>query len=240
MIILERREKIIEILESKRTATVKELARSVYASEASVRRDLEALELAGIVRKTYGGVVLEKNSRGVVPLEIRDSSQSAVKEKLAKRAAQLVRDGDTVFMDASSTVRRIIKHLGGKRNITVITNNARIFSECESPDITLICTGGEYNAKNLAFLGSGAESFVKRINADIFFFSSQAISDIGEISDSSERETSLRRAMLERAERRVFLCDGSKLSKKRPFVLCKREELTDIICDLPLPWESEG
>ena len=123
MIILERREKILAILEKKRTATFRELADQLFISEASVRRDVEALEKAGQVRRIYGGVVLEKFHNAVVPLGFREGENSQIKEDLARRAADMVQDGDSIMLDASSTVRRMIKYLSGKRGLKIITNN---------------------------------------------------------------------------------------------------------------------
>ena len=186
----------------------------------------------------WGGVTLDVHRNTVTPLGLRDGENGAIKEILAKRAAELVRDGDTVLMDSSSTVRRIVKHLYGKRDVKIITNNARIFAECEDPSIELLCTGGYYDAEEHAFVGSAAERYVQGVNADIFFFSSSALSNEGEISDVSEVETALRRVMLTRARRRVFLCDSSKLGDRRTFVVCNKDDVTDIICDKKLPFES--
>ena len=76
-------------------------------------------------------------------------------------------------------------------------------------------------------------------NFTIFFFSSQGISEDGEISDSSEEETSLRRVMLERSKQKYFLCDSSKIGVKKLFTVCRESDLDGIICDTKLPWEKE-
>ncbi len=239
MIQYERRRNILEYLKTEETATVKELAEKVYASEASVRRDVEALEQDGLVRRIWGGVTYMGAQNGVVPINVRDTDNAANKNMIAKRAAELIPDGATVFLDASSTVRRIIKHLGNKRDLTVITNNQRIFEEAENLDAKLYSTGGFYNRKNHAFTGPLAEEYVRGVYADIFFFSSQGISEDGEITDASEEETSLRRAMLERSKQKYFLCDSSKIGIKKLFTVCQKSELDGIICDTKLPWEKE-
>ena len=237
MIRYDRQRGIIEYLEKKHTATVKELSDSLYSSEASIRRDIEALENQGFVKKIYGGVVLAKYQNGVVPVSMRDSDHSAVKDELAKRAAELISDGDTVIMDASSTVRRMIKYLGNKRDVKIVTNNLRIFSECSEPQIKLYCTGGSYSEKNHAFVGPAAENYLRNISADLLFFSSQGISEDGIISDASEEENSLRRVMIEHSKRRYFLCDSSKIGVRKMFTLCHKDDLTGVICNKNLPWE---
>lgn len=239
MIIMERREKILSILENQRTATIRELAEALYISEASIRRDVEALEKNGQVRRIYGGVVLEKFHNAVVPLGFREGENSQVKEELARRAAEWINDGDTVMMDASSTVRRMMKYLSGKRGLKIITNNLRIFSDEVPGDMQLYCTGGLFNAQNAMFYGMGAERFIRALYADKCFFSSQGISEEGKISDASEEETALRRVMLSRSEKKFFLCDDSKIGVKRMFTLCDKEDVEGIICNRKMPWEEE-
>lgn len=237
MTIYERRQKIITYLRENHFAQISELAGLVWSSESSVRRDVKALEQKGLVNQIYGGVVLAEYSGGVVPVTLRDSSNSAVKEKLAKEAAGYIKNGDTVFMDGSSTVRRIIKYIGDLCEIKIITNNLRIFSECNQPGISLYSTGGKFLNQSNIFVGSSAINYINQINADIFFFSSQALSFDGEISDVSEEETTLRKAMLSRSQKKIFLCDSSKLGLKKTFTLCTKDDIDTIICDKELPWE---
>ena len=238
MIPFERRVQLLKLLEAQKTLSVRELSTRLFVSEASVRRDIEELEAQGQVKRIWGGVMLASAPNVVVPIDLRDGEHSAVKEALAQRAAALISDGDSIIMDGSSTVRRIVKHLDGKKNLRIITNNLRIFHDCITPDVQLYCTGGLYFPKNQIFIGTAAESYLRTISADILFFSSQGLSEDGEISDTSEEETALRRVMLQRARKKVFLCDSSKLGVRKGFTLCRKEEVSEIICNMPLPWES--
>ncbi len=228
MIQYERRQQLLGYLKEHKSATVAELSQVLYISEASVRRDIAALEAEGSVRRKYGGVVLAEYENSVVPLVLRDPVNAARKEEIAGRAAALVEDGMTVMLDASSTARRVVAHLEGKKDLRIITNNARIFERCPS-GITVYCTGGRYLRENAAFVGAKAEEFVRGVRADILFFSSQGLSETGVISDASEEETSLRRAMLSAAKRSYFLCDNSKRGKEHTFLLCNVEEITGVI-----------
>ena len=237
MIPYERRERILEHLSRVKSATVRELAAELYISEASVRRDIAALEHGGLLIRHYGGVMLCENRNGVVPVSLRDAEHSAAKEEVARRAAALIRDGDTVMMDASSTVRRMLHYLNDRRDVTVITNNLRLFDECQNPSIRLYATGGMYSAENHALVGAGAEQSLRGVSADAVFFSSQGISEDGEITDASEAETALRRVMLARSRRQYFLCDSSKVGVRRLFTLCRKDDVTALIGNEPFPWE---
>lgn len=239
MIRVERHRHILAYLEQHKSASVKELSEALFASESSVRRDLTVLEKSGVIQRVYGGVLLSKYQNSVVPLALRESANPAEKEQLAQSAAAMVPENATVILDASSTTRRILRYLGHLRQLTVITNNARVFEDAERlPNAKIYSTGGIYDRKNHAFVGPAAEHYLRTVHADYLFFSSQGISEEGEISDASEAETALRRVMLERADKKIFLCDSSKIGIRRTFHLCSREELTEILCTSPLPWEN--
>lgn len=237
MIIYERRQAILNYMIKNKYATIKELSKIILASESSVRRDIKVLEQKGCVTQTYGGIILSGYSNNVIPVSLRNSSNASVKEELAKEAAKQLFDGATVFMDGSSTVRRIINYAARFKNLKIITNNQLIFSECTHPQIKLYCTGGLFDSQSNIFFGNSAEEYIKSVNADIVFFSSQAISEDGEISDVSEEETALRKAMLSRAKKKIFLCDSSKVGLTKTFTLCHKDDLDMIICNKKLPWE---
>jgi len=169
-----------------------------------------------------------------VPLSVRDGEHSAQKEHIARMAAALVPDGATIMLDASSTVRRMVKYLSDRRRLTIITNNERIFSEPCASDTKIYCTGGLYHRENHAFAGPAAEAFLRSISADMLFFSSQGLSHDGEITDFSESETSLRRVMLERASKRVCLMDSSKLGVRGTFHLCNLDAVDVLLSEKTL------
>lgn len=237
MIQFDRQQKILKYLTERQSATVKELSLLVYASEASVRRDIEAMEKEGYVRRVYGGVILSDYKNSEVPISLRDAENPEIKDRIAKRAAMMIPDGSTILLDSSSTTRRILKYVGQVRDLRIITNNLAAFGELEHCDAEIYCTGGTFRRCSHDFIGPAAEQYLRQVSADIVFFSSQGITEDGEITDVSEEQCSIRRAMMERAARRVFLCDSSKIGIRRVFTLCRKEDVDDIICDVPLPWE---
>ena len=230
MIQYEREQSIIDYLEKNRLASIKELANAIYTSEASVRRAVAELEKSGYVEKVYGGVILSKYKTSIIPARLRDSENSAAKDDIAKKAAELIKNGDTVIMDASTTVFRICRYIKKHKNLRIITNNLRICGEfTESDDIEVYCTGGRYNPRNCCFLGSYAESFINSVCADVMFFSAQGLNSDGEITDVNEREVSMRKAMLSRADRKVFLCDSSKIGLTKPFKICSKDDIDEVL-----------
>ncbi len=237
MIQYDRRQQILKLLEEKCSTSVRELSAKVFASEASVRRDLEALEAQGYVKRVYGGVLLAQNTNTATPVGLREGDHAAAKNEIARRAAALIPTGSTILLDASSSTRRILKFLENVKDLRIFTNNLHVFEEADRTGAEIYCTGGMYSPRSHAFVGPAAESFVRSVSADFVFFSAQGITEDGEISDVCEEETHLRRVMLSRAKQKIFLCDSSKIGIRGDFVLCHRSELDHIICDKKLPWE---
>lgn len=165
----------------------------------------------------------------MVPISLRDRENSSYKEDIAAQAAKLIHDNDTIFMDTSSTVRRICRHIQNRKNLTVITNNFRICEELKNSDVKVYCSGGALIKKRDCFLGHYTEEFFRQMNATIAFFSSQGLLENGDIVDSSEEETAIRKVMLDRAKNKIFLCDSSKFGKEYPFTLCNISDVTQMI-----------
>lgn len=228
---VERQTEILEYLKKGHFASIASLAEALYVSQATVRRDVEKLEAQGAVKTVYGGVVLAEYENAPVPIFFRDKANSARKELIAEMAAELIHDNSTVIFDSSSTVRRICRHIVDRKGLTVITNNLRVCQELKDSSVKVICTGGTLVSGRECFVGHFAESFVRQIKADAIFFSSQGVSENGDITDSSEEEIALRRAMMESAKEKYFLFDSSKLGRELPFVLCNTADITKTITD---------
>ena len=225
----ERQQQILEILSDRQFASIAELAEQLFTSGATVRREIKRLEEMGLLESVYGGVVLREYRQEPVPVYLRDGENAADKEMLAREAAQMIRDGQTIMLDASSTVRRICRHILDRKGLTVITNNLRVCQELKNSNIRVICTGGTLLPRRECFVGHLAEEFLKGVHADILFCSSQGMSDDGLITDSSEEEIALRKVMLARSDRQVFLCDPSKIGKIYPLTLCHTDFVTHVL-----------
>lgn len=238
MLQYERQQDILRYLENQHIATVGQLAEAVYTSESSVRRDLSILEKQGMVCRVYSGVILAKYRIANVPFMLRKMENIAQKQYIAEKASGLLFDGATIFIDGSSTAGMLTKYLDRFQNIKVITNSSTVVEEASKYLDYIWLTGGRYNRDDRTFVGPEAEKFVRALNIDLFFFSSQGITEAGEINDSSETDNSFRRVVMERSSRKIFLCDSSKVGIHRMFKLCTRFEIDGIICEKPLPWEN--
>lgn len=227
----ERYDAIVNILKEKNSATVRFLAKELFVSEPTVRRDLKKMELQGIIKRTFGGAVLSEVLNKEIPLSMRERENMNAKDYIAKEAAKLISDGQVIFLDASSTVSRLVRHLSSFSNITVITNSPKTSLQLADLRIRSFCTGGMLLENSIAYVGTYAQNFVKNFNADIFFFSSRGITRDGMITDSSIEESDLRRVMLANSKKKVFLCTSDKVGKHFFYNLTNVSEIDRVICD---------
>lgn len=231
MLIAERQKKILEIIEQQGGASVEELVKTLYASAPTIRRDLTAMEQNGLLKKVYGGAIPLTAADREIPLTIREQSQSSAKERMAEQAAKLVEDGMVVIMDGSSSVGRIVRYLGGKKDLLVITSSPKTAVELAKMNISTLCTGGKLLNHSLSLVGRKAEDFIRTINGDILFFSCHGLNDDGLLTDLSMEEVHLRQVMLQQAKKSVLLCDKSKLGQTYFYNLCHQDEIDVIISE---------
>ena len=226
------RENVIsQYLADRGFATIAELAGILYTSEATVRRCVKEMERRGILKCVYGGVIHKEYQMRPVPIRLRDGENHAAKERLARKAAEMIPDHATVLIDSSTTARRICKHILDREGVTVITSSLRVCSELRDSAVRVLCTGGSLLPRRECFAGHFAEEFVSKVKADYFFFSAQGVSENGDITDSSEEEIALRKVMLSVSKNKIFLFDSSKKGKDYPFILCNTAELTAVLED---------
>jgi len=232
----ERHEQIMRILEQRSSASVHYIATKLFVSEPTVRRDLAALEREGRLRRTYGGAALLYGSGKEIPLSLRENERVKEKKLLAELAKEYIRDGMTLFIDASSTAYRLVDVLGSFSDLTVITNSPKLSLSLAEMKIRCFCTGGLLLENSIAYVGSLAEDFIRNFNADLALFSCRGISERGELTDSSHEESTLRQVMLEHSAKKICLCTSDKIGKKYMFNLCDASSLDAVLCDVPLPF----
>lgn len=229
----QRLDEIMNIISKCHYITVADLAQQLYASQATVRRDIAILEKSGLVTKGYGGVSLTSGNNHFIELEQREVKNHQEKTQIARMAAALVHPGDAIFMDASSTVLCMIPFLQQK-HLTVITNSLRVAEGMGQGGAKVYTTGGLLLESSKAFGGSLAERAVRSFHADKLFFSTAGVSEAGVMSDYSEMEAQLRQVMMECSSQQYFLCDSSKFAKNYLFRVESIDHVTAMLCDKPL------
>jgi len=235
MSISARQQQILDVLNDRSYITVSELSSLTFTSPSSIRRDLAFLQSNGLVQRTHGGVSSLENVRNVASFP--DRSKRNVKEKrlIAQKASLILREGQTVLLDSSSTVTFLLPFLAKIKRITVFTNNITTALSAIELGIDTHCLGG--HSLNGSAVLSGTETFrsLSEISVDVLFFSSQSLSKDGIISDSTEEENYVRKLMLSRAKTKVFLCDSSKFGSTSTYQLCHLSDVDQCIFDVEEP-----
>ena len=204
----------------------------MFASESSIRRDLKALEKRGLVKRNYGGASLITNHSNIVTFGYRTRQNIAAKREITKKAAALIKDGDVIFLDQSSTAFYLANELINRNSLTVVTNNIEIMMLLSNSKIKLISSGGFLSDENRnCLIGSDAQRTFENVFADILFFSVKAIADDGIITDCSREEIVVRNAMLKNAHKKVLLCDSSKFGTRAPFKQCELGDIDYLISE---------
>lgn len=228
---IEREKQILEILLKEKRAGVDQLAKALFVSEPSIRRDLQSLEKQNLIKRIHGGAVLEETalSKNKIPFLIREYEQSSAKAIIAKKAIDFICDNDVIFLDASTSCYYMIPFLASKRNITVITNSVKALIKLAEYGINTISTGGTLINSCLALVGEEAHRVIETYNADIAFFSCRGVSADGYLTDIAPEENNVRKKMIKNARKSYLLCAGEKFGKRYFHNLCHKEEITGVI-----------
>ena len=208
----ERRNLIRRLLQQDGAVRVSDLASALGVSEETVRRDLEALERAGVAQRTYGGAVSTQPLLPELPFARRQTERQESKQRIARAALRLVRPGDNVGMDASTTVLYMAMAWPEGLHATVLTNSIPIAMElAKHPEVTVVCPGGIVRPAAWSFVGPLAEQTIATYRLDVAFMSCRGLSLERGPTESNELEVQVKRRLAQVADRLVILADSSKL-----------------------------
>ena len=222
---------LLDLLEEKQYATIEELSSVIYASPSTVRRRLTELEKKGLVTRTHGGAQLRAD--GNFPsFTFRSQQNIPGKKRIALSALKLIKNGDIIFLDGSTSAYFIAEYLKEFSGIKVITNGIDTLSLLSKNGVDAYSTGGRISTQNRSVLvGAYAENVINNLHADLAFFSAQSVEKNGEVYDCFEEENVLRKRMMAQSAKRVLLCDGTKLNRTSLFKLCHISDVDYIVSE---------
>lgn len=239
MLAVERRSKIEEIITENKSVLVTDLAKLFDVTPETIRGDLLKLEKQGVLVRTYGGATLSGSSGSELSYKERDVVNADAKQKIGIRAADMIRNGDTIFLDASTSALHLARNIKDKQGLTVITNAVNVILElADCENIKVICTGGRLNNRNMSYVGRFAERMItENLVAAKCFFSCKGITLSRGMTDTSEDEAEIKRAMMEASDSVIFLCDHNKLGRKGIPVIASLDKIDTFITDVRLDKE---
>ena len=236
MSLFDREEQLLNLLSHGDEMSVEELAKAMFVSEPTIRRDLATLTQKGLILRTHGGAILNRDaSSSLTPLDLRKHHNSAEKKLIANTAVSLVKNGDVIMMDASTTTSYLIPLLTNFSNIIVITSGVYNTMLLSNTNIKTLCTGGILINHSYSYVGQDAVDMVRHYNADLYFFSCHGIIDGGMLTDPGKEENDLRREMMKRSRKTVLMLDSGKFDVNGWNNLCSLGEVDYCICDCEIP-----
>ena len=233
----ERRNAIIQMLQSGQKVKVAELCRRLQVSEATVRRDLQELRTLGLIHRTHGGALSPQH-----PLERsfqdREVQQLAEKQAIAAHAAALVEDGETILLDAGTTTLEIARALRG-RAVTVATNSmdvASIFTDDTTVDVILL--GGSWRKSINSLVGPLTNQQLRTLHFDKCFLGANAVDVVSGVATHNLLEAETKQHMIAAAATTILVADHTKFGCQDFARICGLEELSLLISDKQLAAEQ--
>ncbi|MBE6701298.1 MAG: DeoR/GlpR transcriptional regulator [Ruminococcaceae bacterium] len=233
MLPIERKNEILSKLMIDGKVIVSDLATLYSVTEETIRRDLEKLEIEGFAKKTYGGAVKSDNMTVELPYTVRKLTNVSGKKYIAEKIGSLIQDGDSIFLDASTTALFTVKSIFYKHNLTLITNSVEILLDLPTNnDWRIISTGGTYRQDSMSFLSASATSSLDKYHADIAVMSCKGIDLNKGITDTRENNADLKKAFIENSNKVILAVDNTKFDKISFVKICDLDSIDVVVTDV--------
>ncbi len=209
-----RRRRILEWIQEEGSARVRDLAAALQVSEATIRQDLERLENEGHITREHGGAFLNTVPAQVGTMTLHHQEHMEEKRRIGALAADLVKDGETIILDAGTTTTEIALRLVNRRNLTVITNALNIAIILGAvPGNAVHMPGGQFKAPTLSLSGDKSVDYFRSIFAGKLFLATAGVALDAGLTYPSFADLQLKEAMIMAASRVYLVADSSKINK---------------------------
>nr|WP_238357845.1 DeoR/GlpR family DNA-binding transcription regulator [Cohnella zeiphila] len=231
---------ILELLNSKGNVTTAELVRQLDVSKESVRRYMDELESEGKLKKVYGGAIKPEGTREEPPHLERMELHREEKDRVARRAAELVRDGEVIFLDEGTTPLCMIPYLQ-QRGLTILTNSfpaASLLIDRLNQgrfDGRVVFLGGEIHAKHARCTGVMTVEWMDRHYVDKAFISIDGLDPDSGLTSMNDGKAELSRKAIAHAAEPVVIADASKLGVRFSYKIGELRDIACVVCDQPPP-----
>ena len=230
MLAVERRQRIIEMLENGSSVLIADICRECGVSAVTARADLDYLEGEGRLKRTHGGAV--PISEYVIPrVSERVRKNARAKQAIARRAAERVSDGEMILVGSGSTTLEFVKALRGKRDVTIVTNSCHIIEHAEQylPDVTIMSTGGVLARKYRHYYGPLVGASLTDIYLDQVFLGADGFEPSFGFLAEYEQTAYAKVEFLKHARNRIILMDSSKVGSGRSFLRFAKPDDVDVV-----------
>ena len=240
MLPINRKKKIKSIILEKKSVTVSELTNLFNVSGETIRRDLQQLESEGFLSRTYGGAYISDGVENDVDVNIKEHIHIEGKQKIADECFKFIKNGDSIFSDASTTSLYIASKLTDLK-LTITTNSIKIANKLyDNPNISVVLIGGKISHPSFSCLGRLAESNLNNYFFDACFISCRAINMNHGITDSNELQAEIRKIAINHANKTFLVADYTKFDRTAFTRICDYSSINTIIVDNNLSDEWKG
>lgn len=231
-----RRDAILELARDSNELKVDEIAERFGVSRETIRRDLAQLDARGLLRRVHGGA-LKPQTATEAPFRERLIDNAEAKQRIARTAARLFEDNDTLMIDTGSTTEAFASELAGAGQFTVITNSTEVAGRLHRGGSVsrVYLIGGEYRGETGEVLGSVVLDQISRYRADHAVLTVGAIDAADGFMDYDVEEAMVARAMIRQAQRVTVIADHSKFGRIAMAKVCDLASITRLVTDLPPP-----
>jgi DeoR/GlpR family transcriptional regulator of sugar metabolism len=235
----ERLDQIVTLVQEKGRVSVADLSDHFGVSAVTIRNDLTSLQQQGLLVRTHGGAVIQSDPNMEPPaFALRKELHRAEKERIGQAAAALIRDGDSVALDASTTAWQIARHLKDRRELTIVTNGLFIALEfLDSPAVTVVMPGGALRTASASLVGDEGACILERYHVQKGFFGAGGFTLEEGLTDTNQYEVKLKQRMVERSKEVIAVVDSSKWGQVTFASLASVEQLDQVIADDAAPAE---
>ncbi|OPA81042.1 hypothetical protein BVG16_01480 [Paenibacillus selenitireducens] len=233
MLSFERQQQILDILKEHKCVHVDFLCKKLFASGATIRRDLSEMHEKGLITRVRGGAALIEGTNQDAPLLVRSNENRAKKEYIAQLALRYVHDSATIFMDSSSTVTFLADKLEGFRDLSIVTNGIATMNSLNEYTTAKVFSSGGLIRNNSSFVGQIAMDSIYNFRADMFFFSCCGLSIEGGCTEADEDNAAIKKQMWKNAKKRILLCDSTKVNHDFFCKVCDIQDMDVILMDQP-------
>lgn len=224
----QRQEDILKVLKENGQVRTVSLAKNLFASEMTIRRDLKFLENEGLLTRCHGGA-LPIGNQLFFPIKYRMLVNDKEKKALALSAKKYLCDDATIFFNSSSTCAFLIPYLREYKNIRVVTNSLFLTSLLAPLNIPCTITGGDFVKGEDCLCGNITESFLRNIHPDISFLSCEGFSHDFEITESKAEMAQIEKIAIKNSRLTVFLIDSSKNTTVYTHSVCRANENENVV-----------
>jgi DeoR/GlpR family transcriptional regulator of sugar metabolism len=230
MLTSQRKKLILERLKQNGQIIAKNFSAELGLSEDTIRRDLRELAADGLLQRVHGGAL--PASPAIANFATRENLGSESKKALGQKAAQMIQQGQVIFMDGGTTNTQLVRHLVPELEVTIVTHSPSIAVELvQHPRIEVVLIGGQLYKHSIVSVGASTIEAISRIQADTYFMGVTAIHAIHGLSTGNLEESYVKRALMQNAAETIVLCSSEKIGAVSPYQIAELDGISELIVD---------